>query len=66
MTAKRPGFVCGSPDSGCWHWGERAADEHEFGDAGLCQVCGLPLETFDAEAAMRGLGGQEWPMSERH
>jgi hypothetical protein len=56
----RRSFICGPPDSACWLYGTRIADEHlweddgttapwEHGEGPLCMVCGLPRGTYDAE-----------------
>jgi hypothetical protein len=58
----RPTFVCGPPDSACYVYGEKVADEHlyqgrgsrsphDHGEGPLCLRCGVPKGTIDFERA---------------
>lgn len=58
----RRSFICGPPDSACWLYGTRIADDHHWeqddadgpwrhGEGPLCVVCGLPRGTYEGERA---------------
>lgn len=72
----RPVFVCGSPDDCCGDIRGRIADEHSWpkrtrmasvrphGEGPPCEVCGLPLGTWQREALSGGWRGMEYGIRE--